>query len=151
MNSYNMILNRVIKREGGYVNHPADKGGPTNFGITIKTLSQYLGRPASVDEVKNLKVEVAKDIYSKYYLEPFLKYTENPQLLDLVVDCAVHHGVSRTNTWMVELTSESLDPNVLYRLLLIKRIKFFGTIITNNPSQAVFANGWMNRVAEFVR
>ena len=151
MNTYNVILNRIIKREGGYVNHPSDKGGPTNFGITIKTLSQHLGRPASVDEVRNLDVNVAKDIYSKLYIEPFLKYTDNPQLLDLVVDCAVHHGVSRTNTWMVEITSITLDPYVMYKLLLIKRIKFFGTIITNNPSQAVFAAGWMNRVTEFIR
>jgi len=28
------LINAVIDREGGYVNHPADKGGPTCFGIT---------------------------------------------------------------------------------------------------------------------
>ncbi|MEO6224401.1 MAG: glycosyl hydrolase 108 family protein, partial [Sphingomicrobium sp.] len=28
------IIGRLIDREGGYVNNPADKGGPTIFGIT---------------------------------------------------------------------------------------------------------------------
>lgn len=28
------LIDALIEREGGYVNHPADKGGPTCFGIT---------------------------------------------------------------------------------------------------------------------
>ena len=28
------LIEQLIEREGGYVNHPADKGGPTRFGIT---------------------------------------------------------------------------------------------------------------------
>ena len=28
------MIDALIEREGGYSNHPADKGGPTCFGIT---------------------------------------------------------------------------------------------------------------------
>ena len=28
------LVEALIEREGGYSNHPADKGGPTCFGIT---------------------------------------------------------------------------------------------------------------------
>jgi len=28
------LLDELIEREGGYANHPADRGGPTQFGIT---------------------------------------------------------------------------------------------------------------------
>lgn len=28
------LIDALIEREGGYVNHPADRGGPTCFGIT---------------------------------------------------------------------------------------------------------------------
>lgn len=30
------LVDALIAREGGYVDHPADKGGPTNWGITEK-------------------------------------------------------------------------------------------------------------------
>ena len=28
------LIDALIDREGGYVNHPSDRGGPTNYGIT---------------------------------------------------------------------------------------------------------------------
>ena len=28
------LIEALIEREGGYVNHPNDRGGPTNYGIT---------------------------------------------------------------------------------------------------------------------
>ncbi|EMA4431440.1 TPA: glycosyl hydrolase 108 family protein, partial [Enterobacter hormaechei] len=31
------IFNTILGKEGGYVDHPNDKGGPTNWGITQAT------------------------------------------------------------------------------------------------------------------
>ena len=28
------LLDELLEREGDYVNHPADRGGPTRYGIT---------------------------------------------------------------------------------------------------------------------
>lgn len=33
-NGIDAMLDELIEREGGYVNHPADRGGPTCWGIT---------------------------------------------------------------------------------------------------------------------
>ena len=35
--TYDLILGRLLKDEGGYVNNPNDRGGETNFGITKDT------------------------------------------------------------------------------------------------------------------
>ena len=67
--SVEQMIDDVIRREGGYVDHPRDRGGPTKFGITQSTLSRHLGRPASADDVRGLTPDVAADIYRRYYYE----------------------------------------------------------------------------------
>ncbi|HFC6667126.1 TPA: glycosyl hydrolase 108 family protein, partial [Neisseria meningitidis] len=34
---FNRFIERVLSHEGGYVNHPKDPGGETNWGITKRT------------------------------------------------------------------------------------------------------------------
>ena len=34
MPDINGLIDELTEREGGYVNHPADRGGPTRFGVT---------------------------------------------------------------------------------------------------------------------
>ena len=43
------LIEELIEREGGYVNHPRDKGGPTRFGITesVARAHGYSGAMAS--------------------------------------------------------------------------------------------------------
>jgi hypothetical protein len=53
----------TLKNEGGFTDNPADKGGPTNKGITIGRLSEYLGRKATKDEVKNLDFGTIKNLF----------------------------------------------------------------------------------------
>jgi len=54
-------IDEIIHTEGGFVHHKADKGGPTNLGITQRTLSYYLGRKASIEDVKNITKETARE------------------------------------------------------------------------------------------
>lgn len=58
-----MVLEGLLAREGGYCNHPSDKGGETCFGITIDVAraNGYEG------EMEALPVQFAKDIYMKRY------------------------------------------------------------------------------------
>lgn len=87
-----VCLDFVFEREGGYVDHPKDPGGATNMGITIGTLSQWLGRQASKADVAALRREDAEAIYVDRYWKP-VSGDLLPAGLDLVVfDAGVMSG-----------------------------------------------------------
>ena len=60
-------LGLTFNHEEGYVNHPKDPGGPTNWGVTLATLSAYRGRKATIQDVRNLKKHEAQKILSDMY------------------------------------------------------------------------------------
>ncbi len=43
---FNRFIERVLSHEGGYVNHPQDPGGETNWGITKRTAMAKTALPA---------------------------------------------------------------------------------------------------------
>ena len=61
------MIDALIEREGGYVNHPADKGGPTCFGITEPVARAHGYRGA----MRQLPRAEAAAIYKRiYWLRP---------------------------------------------------------------------------------
>ena len=58
--NFEACLKFVLQFEGGFVNNPKDPGGPTNLGVTQATLSGFLGRQATIDEVKALTPEKSR-------------------------------------------------------------------------------------------
>lgn len=176
MDTVDDMIDRILAREGGYVDHPDDRGGPTNFGITQKSLSRYLGRAATVNEVKTLSVDVAREIYERnYYIAPSLN-TLPSGIQPFLFDSAVNHGPRRAIRFLQSVCNQAryspqlsedgaVGPNtrraanwadremgvVLLKALFEERRNFYRIIVEASPSQRVFLKGWMNRVDEFER
>lgn len=161
----NAAIDRILKEEGGFVNDPDDLGKATNFGITQKTLSQWRGCEVSVEDVQNLSIDEAREIYKERYItKPNYHKIESVKLFNLVVDTAVNMGVSRASKWLQEAAKVNVDGIVgnktiatvnknsgaIFRIFFAERMKFYGEIITSNPSQAKFAKGWLKRLARFL-
>nr|WP_281720108.1 glycosyl hydrolase 108 family protein [Nitrosomonas nitrosa] len=162
------IIDDIIRREGGFIKHPNDRGGPTKYGITAKTLGNWrqLGRLATSDEIAALTEAEAREIYRQQYIvEPGFDVITHPALQVLLVDAGVHSGPQKAVKWLQEalgVTADGMigpktreavakaDPEVLYTKVLAARLRHLGRLITNDPKQSVFAAGWMNRMAEFV-
>ena len=61
------LIDELIEREGGYVNHPADRGGPTRFGIT-EAVARAHGYAGAMAELPR---DEAAAIYRRlYWLRP---------------------------------------------------------------------------------
>ncbi|HVE20672.1 MAG TPA: glycosyl hydrolase 108 family protein [Acidocella sp.] len=56
-----------LRQEGGFCDVKGDPGGATNHGITMAELSAVLGRPATVDDVRNLTAAQSEAIYKPRY------------------------------------------------------------------------------------
>ena len=169
------IIDDLIEREGGYVNHPADRGGPTNMGITIGTLSAWLGRRATIDEVRNLTRAEAESIYrQRYWSGPgFDRLPIDQRVVVNAFDAGVMSGPSRAVRWLQEVLRDfggvldvdgAIGPETLRVALQVqdrvgvralnnaycdRRQAFYDQIIQRDPSQARFRNGWRNRVNRF--
>lgn len=84
-------LDELIKREGGYVNNPADRGGATKYGIT-----QAVARENGWNgNMKDLPLDFAKSIYKKqYWLEPRFDQVNalSPSVAEELLDTGVNCG-----------------------------------------------------------
>ena len=166
MNAIDDIIDDLLAREGGFSNLAQDRGGATNYGITQGTLSGWLKRNATVDDVKALTAETARDIYRQlYYVEPGFTCIADPDLLGLVVDSAVQHGNRTVIRWLQRSCDVAQDgvlgPTTataieshggawLYRRVLAIRIGYYFSIIADHPAQSIFAKGWFNRIKPFI-
>jgi lysozyme family protein len=167
-------LNYILAHEGGFVNHPADRGGKTKYGITERTLASArqtdLGKslPAAVED---LTKDHARIIYTALYWQPSHAQSLPWPLSYLQLDAAVQHGPGQairllqaalgvvvdgrigpiTMRAMMALPTQPVHvvQDVADRMLLVRAIYYIR--ILRDPSQAVFASGWANRLTDVAR
>lgn len=163
------IIDEILVREGGakFTNRPADRGGPTKYGITQATLSRWWGKPVTIEDVQNLTEAEARQIYeSEYIAKPgFDKIAYGP-LQAHVIDFGVNSGQETSIKYLQSLVGALVDGQFgpksqlavnsypdqakLTRLHARERLRFLGRLITRDPKQAENASGWINRVTEFM-
>jgi lysozyme family protein len=89
-------LDFVLGREGGYSDHPADRGGATNCGVTqglYDSVRAALGKPQRAVRLIT-EVEV-RHIYEREFWRPPKCHLMTPPLDLLLFDSAVQHGAGR--------------------------------------------------------
>lgn len=161
MSRFEEIMETVFKWEGGYVDHPHDPGGATNYGITHKVLAKWRG-VASVTkkEVRDLTKAEARDIFKARYFD-VIKGEHLPKPIDLVMmDGAVNHGAGT----MVRFLEDScgLTENGRLSVAEAKKVAEFSAEevlkvavalaearkarYLGHPKAQFFIKGWRNRL-----
>ncbi len=97
--SIEQLIDEVIAREGGYVDHPADRGGPTNWGVTQAVAKQngYQGL------MQNLPRTTAVGIYlNLYWLRPRFDAVAAlmPRLAEELFDTGINMGTGTASLFL---------------------------------------------------
>lgn len=151
---FDEAFHHLLGHEGGYVNHPDDPGGETNWGVT-KVVARQHGYEGFM---KDMPVGVAKAIYRKSYWDAVQADSLPPAIRYAVFDAAVNSGVGTSVRWLQQAVGATPDgvlgpktlaainevnSDGLLRRMLAKRL----TAMTSMSGWPSFSKGWARRVA----
>jgi len=173
------IINGELQREGPeFTDRPDDRGGPTKWGVTLKTLIAFCApQPTTVDDLKALDEDSARAVYRHAFVEvPGFSKIAHPALEALMVDAGVQHGpeeaikiiqralVLKADGILGDITLRAIntaETRSLYMFVCAARVRLYGSIIAHDKELAVAkshgyalqadnALGWANRIGQFI-
>lgn len=166
---FNIAIQVVLANEGGYVNNPADPGGETNFGISLRFEQQHgidltHDGITNGDDIKALTRDAASEIYRRY----FWLYGDlnNQDIATKLLDMSVNMGIKRAVTlcqislndigehcgvdgkWGhgTESTVNGSDANALLPEIRASQSHYYTNLVAQRPELYQFLKGWLRRV-----
>lgn len=166
MARFDILAKFILSYEGGFINHPNDKGEETNKGVTIAVwraqgYDKNGDRHIDVKDLKLISDADAMAIMRKFYWNRWqADKIEDLSIANLLVDFVWASGA-----WGIKIPQRVLgvtadgvvgaktiaainaeEPKSLFERLKNARVKYIDDIISRNPSFAVFRKGWMRRL-----
>lgn len=149
------IYNEILKWEGGDKLHnvSGDSGGWTKYGIAYNYNKQHFN---SLEDFKKMTFEKASEITYDNYYKPLQLDLVNKESQAMLFDMAFNMGTKKAIILAqralgivddgvvgnkTKTALQSLKKEDLYN----ERVKFYNTIVKNNPTQKKFLKGWLNR------
>ena len=155
--TFDDAFTKLMGHEGGFVDHPADPGGATNWGVTqrVARANGYTG------DMRDFPQDAAKTIYRKAYWDS-VRADELPGGLRYAVfDAAVNSGPTQAVKWLQRAVGAADDgrigpqtlsmaraaqPDFAARRMLALRLRF----MTDLKTWPHFSRGWARRVADLL-
>lgn len=150
MSRFPVYIERVLGHEGGYVNHPADPGGETQWGIAKASYPNV--------DIKALTRAQAVEIYRRDFWERVHAEELPPALGFQALDAAVNHGTGNAVRWLQRAAGVADDgffgpvsraaikaasENDLLLRFNAVRLDFY----TRLSTWPTFGKGWARRIA----
>ena len=161
--NFNAVIDHLLINEGGYVNHPLDRGGATIHGVTLRNWRAYTGDKVSKSRFKALQHVDVKPFYKSEYWDK-VNADKLPSGVDYYVfDFAVNSGVSRSAKFLQKLvgvypdgvigdiTIKAVNDYILVSsaVELLKNLdearRYF---LQGLPTFSTFGRGWENRLTK---
>lgn len=172
------IITAIVLREGSqFTDHAADRGGPTKYGITQATLTDWRKKPVTARDVAELGYDEAREIYEAKYIKlPGFIRIKDERLRAAIVDWGVNSGPMQAIKYAQRLLDihpdgvmgpvtegaiNKQEPKQFLIRVCLSRIKFCGRIVANDVrlkeaklagfrTQAEFVSGWINRITAII-
>lgn len=151
-----ILMPFILSWEGGYGNHPQDKGGPTNKGVTLDTFRSFYGKERTIEDLKKITDEQWLHIFKTGFWDRWrADEIENQSLANLVVDWVYNSGkwgITKVQKILGVKVDGVVGPKTLAALnaqdpqLLFRKIHSAREIFIRGLSNfAVFGRGLLNR------
>ena len=162
MAAFDPAVKKLLKKEGGYVFDPNDRGGETKYGITKVSYPDL--------DIKNLTLQEAEAIYLRDYWNPIrLGLISDQAVAEFMLDTAANSGTGTAgkmlqkaaNTLGARLVVDgavgpltvtavnALNAKALLSNMVSWRVKFYENIVAKDASQKKFLKGWLARAKSF--
>lgn len=159
----------VLEKEGGYQAHPEDTGNynskgelvGTNFGISAKVYEKYIGRVPGEDDIRNMPIAHAIEIYKKRYWDPvggdlIKSYSVALAMFDWFVNAGRPAIMSMQKVLRIRQDGivgkqtihhiNQYEPEWLFNAYKKERIEWYKRLVDRKPRLLKFFRGWMNRI-----
>lgn len=170
--NFDYAIRVVMAHEGGLTNDKADKGGETNFGISLRFLkNEHICENGDCNgddnEVIHLTQTEADQIYFKDWWEKYhYNKIKDKVIAAKIMDSSVNMGASRCHKLVKESIDKvihesividgilddqtisiinGIDPALLHDAIRKQEESFYNGLIKNHPQFIVFKNGWLKR------
>jgi len=157
----------ILSWEGGFSNHPADRGGATNKGVTIATWkAQGYDKDGDGDiDVADLKLITDQDVINVVMKPHFWDRWKADKIrcqsiANILVDWVWGSGLYGI-TNVQKLLGVQVDgvvgaktlaainrrePRQLFAEIKKARVTYINKLVQKRPSQTVFKRGWLRRL-----
>lgn len=149
--TFELAVNFVFLYEGNYTFDANDPGGETRFGISKRAFPN--------EDIANLSIDRAKDLYRKYYWDSCSCDVLPVWARLMVFDCSVNQGVARAIIFLQRVCGVKTDgvigPKTLAAVSAIEPQEFISGYATyrhrayaSNPRWVHFGKGWSDRLLD---
>jgi lysozyme family protein len=162
MADFDLAIQYVLQNEGGLVDNRKDKGGITQYGITIPMLTAFRSRQCTPQDIVTLTQAEAKQLYEALFWTPLKVSGLKQAIATAILDTAVNQG-QMTAVKLAQhvlgyhvLADGLMGPETLKALDVIDEKVFiynylellqdrFVDFCVNATNQLVFLKGWLRR------